>query len=64
MGLLLLQAISFFKILLMFLAILNCLKESFKLYKSIKLNKVHEVSKNAIVILALSISYLLTLIFI
>jgi len=58
------QVIVFFKILLMFMGILNITKETFRLYKSLVKKEEFDISKTGLTILGLSISYILTLIFI
>jgi len=56
--------VTFIKTLLLFMAILNSIKESFRLYKSLKTKKEYEIDKPGLFILGLSISYILTIIFV
>jgi hypothetical protein len=58
------QVIVFLKMLILFMAILNILKEFFRLYKSIIKKEIFLPRKGELTILGLSISYILTLIFI
>lgn len=46
------------------MAILFCIKEGFKLYKSVKIRENFVANKGELLILAMSIAYILTLIFI
>lgn len=61
---LLLNTISFIKTFILFMAILFCVREGFKLYKSVKLREIFTIEKRELLILAMSIAYILTLIFI
>lgn len=58
----LLQFIPFLKVFILFLAILNCIQEIFRLYKSIKKEKIYENTKLGILILGMSIAYILSII--
>lgn len=59
-----LSLLLFLKFLFLFMALLNIIKESFRLYKSIKLKVNYETGKYGVTILGLSISYVLSLLFI
>ena len=54
--------VLFIKVLLIYLSILNILKEVFRFYKSLKLMEEYRFSKYGLLVLGLSISYLLTII--
>lgn len=55
---------EFLMLILLFMTILNCIKESFKLYVSITKKIKFTTTKGELFILGLSISYILALIFI
>ncbi len=58
------QIIVFIKLILLFMSILNIVKEAFRLYKSLAKKEDFDFSKSGLTILGLSISYILALIFI
>lgn len=55
---------AFLKVLLLFMAIMNIVKDGFRLYKSIKRKTEYNISKPGIFLFGLSLSYVLTLILI
>lgn len=60
----LLSITLFLKVFILFMSILKVLKETFRLYKSVKLKKEHDIDSLNSILLAMSISFILTLIFI
>lgn len=60
----LLQAIVFIKTILIFMAITNIVRDCFKIYKSIANQIDFTLPKGELILLWVSVSYILTLIFI
>jgi hypothetical protein len=58
------QIFVFLKVLLLFMSILNSGKEAFRLYKSLKLEQSFTMPKGGLLLLGLSVSYILAMIFV
>lgn len=58
------QIFVFLKVLLLFMSILNTGKEAFRLYKSLKLKQSFTMPKGGLLLLGLSVSYILAMIFV
>lgn len=60
----LLTTVLFIKIFILFMSILYCIREGFKLFKSVKMHENFVADKGELLILGMAIAYILTIIFI